>query len=121
MKNDVFPYTAILDEAVLKKNRALTEDFTKLYLELENEGYFKPSSTHIFLRLFDLFAIWFAGYLFLQLPGTLATFVGLTLMGLSKGRGGWVAHECGHYSFFGSPKIDRTLQVFISSKFVRMS
>lgn len=118
---DVFYYTVILDEAVLKKNRALTEDFTKLYLELEREGFFRPSYIHNFLRLFDIFALWYAGYLFLQVPNIFAKFVGFALMGLSKGRNGWVGHECGHYSFSGMPKIDRAIQIFFFSKFVHLS
>lgn len=51
---------------MLKKNRALTEDFTKLYLELESEGFFKPSYIHNILRVIELFVIAALGYALLQ-------------------------------------------------------
>ncbi len=101
----------------MKKNRALTEDFTKLYVELEKEGFFKPSYTHNVLRILDVLTIWYVGYLLLQWPSILAKGVAIFLIGLSQGRGAWVAHECGHYSFCGNPKIDRLIQIFTTGKF----
>lgn len=99
-----------LDATVLKKNRLLTEDFTKLYLELESEGLFNPSYTHIFLRFAELFLMWFAGYGLLQFENYVVKFIGIVLIGLMQGRCGWVQHEGGHRSLSGNSRHDRLLQ-----------
>lgn len=96
-----------LSEAVLKKNRALTEDFTNLYLELEREGMFKPSYTHIVLRFVELIVMASVGYALVQRQSLLANIIGAILIGLVQGRSGWMQHESGHLSLSGSPKWDR--------------
>lgn len=102
---------------MLKKNRALTEDFTKLYLELENEGLFKPSYTHNILRMVELFVIAAIGYTFLQWQNSAAKIIGIILLGLMQGRSGWIQHESGHHSFSGNPKFDRLFHALIFGKF----
>ncbi|XP_037048906.1 acyl-lipid (8-3)-desaturase-like isoform X2 [Bradysia coprophila] len=102
-----------LDPQVLKKNRALSEDFTKLYKDLVREGYFEPSHTYNAVRMVELLAMWYVGYLLLQWPYKVAKYAGIFMIGFSQGRVGWVGHECGHYSFLGFPKFDRYFQMFL--------
>lgn len=102
-----------LDEAVIKKNRALTEDFNKLYLELEEEGLFEPSYTHIILRLVELLVMTAAGVALIQCQSYLAKFIGSVLIGLVRGRSGWMQHESGHMSLSGNPKMDRILHALL--------
>ncbi len=101
---------------VLKKNRALTEDFTKLYLELEREGLFKPSYVHNILRMAELFVIAAIGYILLQWQHSGIRLLGIVLIGLVQGRSGWIQHESGHHSFSGNPKFDRTFHALIFGK-----
>lgn len=96
-----------LSQAVLKKNRALTEDFTNLYLEFEREGLFEPSYTHIALRMVELIVMASVGYALIQRQSILANIIGSVLIGLVQGRSGWMQHESGHMSLSGSPKWDR--------------
>lgn len=91
----------------LKKNRALTEDFTKLYLELEREGLFEPSYIHIILRSAELFLLAAIGYMLLQCQNIVAKFIGIFFFALMQGRVGWLQHESGHRSLSGNPKFDR--------------
>lgn len=105
-----------LDAAVLKKNRALSEDFTKLYLELEREGLFKPSYIHNILRVVELLIIAALGYVLLQWPHNGVKFIGIALIGLMQGRSGWMQHESGHHSLSGNPKFDRTFHAVIFGK-----
>ncbi|KAJ6647039.1 Acyl-lipid (8-3)-desaturase [Pseudolycoriella hygida] len=100
-----------LDPATLKKNRALTEDFTKLYLELEREGYFKPSYVHIAYRLVELLLMSALGAYLSQIKTFWVQIVAVFVCGITAGRSGWVQHEGGHYSLTGNPKIDRYLQI----------
>lgn len=104
------------DAVVLKKNRALTEDFTKLYLELESEGLFKPSYVHNILRMTELFIIAALGYTLLQWQNNGAKLFGIFLIGLVQGRSGWIQHESGHHSFSGNPKFDRVFHAIIFGK-----
>lgn len=76
-----------------EKNRALTEDFTKLYLELEREGYFEPSYVHNILRMIELFVIAAVGYVLLQCQSNAVKLIGIILIGLMQGRSGWIQHE----------------------------
>lgn len=102
----------------MEKNRALTEDFTKLYLELDKEGYFKPSHTRNVLRILEVLTIGYIGYLLLQWPYNVPKVIGIFLIGLSQGRSGWIHHECGHFSFSGNPKVDRIIQIFFAGKVI---
>lgn len=101
---------------VLKKNRALTEDFTKLYLELEKEGMFEPSYTHNILRVLELVVIGVVGYALLQWQSVFAKIIGSVLIGLMQGRSGWMQHESGHNSISGKPKVDRILHALFFGK-----
>jgi fatty acid desaturase 2 (delta-6 desaturase) len=104
---------AILDPEKLKRHQALTDDFTQLYLELENEGLFKPSYLHNLYRIIELIGIGYIGYLLLFSQSYLIKFVGCLLLGLAQGRTGWVQHESGHHSLTGIPKVDRFLHAIV--------
>lgn len=98
----------------LQKNRALSEDFTKLHLELEREGLFKPSYIHTILRVTELLLMAGVGFYLLQRQHSVAKFVGIFLIGLVQGRFGWIQHDSGHHALTGNPKLDRFLQtIFI--------
>ena len=102
-----------LDFATLKRHRALTEDFTELYRELEKDGYFKPSPGHIAYRIGEL--IFFAAlgmYLMQQNCGACVA-VGIISFALFQGRSGWLQHECGHHSLTGNSKVDRLIQAVL--------
>ena len=53
----IYTFSVGLDAVVLKRNRDLTEDFTKLHLELEREGAFEPSYVQGFIRITELFVL----------------------------------------------------------------
>ncbi len=100
-----------------QRHKALTEDFTKLYLELEKEGMFKPSYVHNVYRIAEIIAIAYVGYLLLFSQSYIVKFFGCALLGLAGGRIGWVQHEGGHHSLTGIPKVDRVLQDIIFGKY----
>eukprot|EP00759_Apiculatamorpha_spiralis_P053551 PhF_6_TR6245/c0_g1_i1/m.9441 len=89
---------------------ALTNDFAKLNKELEQEGWFKASPTHIFYRISELVVMHLVGLL---LFCTWAWPVGIFILGIASGRCGWLMHEAGHYSLTTNIKIDRYLQEMI--------
>lgn len=95
---------------MLKKNRSITEDFTKLHLELKNEGYFEPSYLQGFLRVVELF--FWAG-MGLVLFHNQRQVLGLLAITTARFRTAWLIHECGHYSYTGRPKVDRVLSTFL--------
>ncbi|XP_037040920.1 acyl-lipid (8-3)-desaturase-like isoform X2 [Bradysia coprophila] len=100
-----------LNAEQIEKGRVLTEDFTKLYLELKSEGLFEPSYTHIFLRIVDVLVMALVGYSLLWSSIHSIKIIGMLIFGLSLGRCGWIQHECGHNSMSGNPKIDRLMHV----------
>ena len=105
-----------MDAEKLKRHRALTEDFTKLYLELEKEGMFTPSYTHNLYRLVELILIGLVGYYSLFFENYGIIFLGSMLIGLAQGRSGWMQHESGHNSLTGIPKTDRILHAILFGK-----
>lgn len=104
------------DVEVMKKNRALTNDFTKLFLELEREGLFEPSYLHNILRTLELFVMGAIGYSLLQSENFVTKYIGIFLIGLTQGRSGWLQHESGHNSLTGNPKVDRIFHVIFIGK-----
>jgi len=98
-----------------KRYKAIDEDFWKLYNECKEEGLFKPSPSHIALRILELvfsFVAMSLCYKWLQaaqlsyplhfiLTGMLAV-----IGGIFAGRCGFLAHETGHNSLTGSTKAD---------------
>lgn len=97
----------------------LTEDFTKLYLELEKEGLFKPSYTHIFLRITEVLLMGILGYNLLLSQNSTVKLIGIVLFGLTQGRCGWIQHEGGHNSLSGNPKLDRIFHVIFIGKHLK--
>ncbi|CAL8122106.1 unnamed protein product [Orchesella dallaii] len=103
------------DKATREKNKALTEDFTKLYMELKAEGFFDPSYTHITYRILELILITVFGlHLVTQYSSLLAKSVGVFALAMGQGRAIWVMHEGGHYSLTGNVRIDKRIQVYVS-------
>lgn len=101
---------------MLKKNRALTEDFTKLYLELEKEGYFKPSYIHNVLRFIEILVMAAVGYNLIQMQNSFANFIGIIVLGLMQGRCAYMEHDGGHNSLSGIPKFDRFFSAIFFGK-----
>ncbi|ODM91448.1 Fatty acid desaturase 2 [Orchesella cincta] len=97
-----------------EKNKALTEDFTKLYLELKAEGYFEPSYFHVAIRIVELISLTLLGFhLITQYSNVYIRFLGCFVLSMAQGRGGWIMHEGGHISLTGSPKFDRLIQTYL--------
>ncbi|CAL8109765.1 unnamed protein product [Orchesella dallaii] len=101
------------DPVMAKRHKALTEDFTKLYLELEREGMFKPSYIHGLYRIVELFGLAYIGYLLLFSESYIVKLIGCVFLGLAQGRSGWVQHEGGHHSLTGIPNLDRMLHAIV--------
>lgn len=112
----IFNFLVGLDPLVLKKNRALTEDFTKLYIELQREGLFNPCYTHIILRIVEAFVMLAIGYVLLYRENYFVKFIGMVILGFGHGRLGFLGHEAGHYSLTGNPKCDRYLEIIFYCK-----
>lgn len=101
---------ALSDEA---KVAALDKDLREFRETLVQEGFFKPSLTHVAYRITEVVALWVVGtYLLLQNNLTLQIIGGLSLA-LSQGRCGWLMHEGGHYSMTGNINMDKRLQEVI--------
>lgn len=101
---------------VVKKNRALTEDFTKLHLELEKEGIFEVSYTHSFLRTMEFILLFAFAIALLQWQNCVARFIGSIMFGLAGGRAAYLGHELGHLSYSGNPKFDRIVHAVTYGK-----
>lgn len=99
-----------LDAETLKRHRALTDDFTKLYRELEVEGYFKPSPTHIAYRIIELIVLASLGMYLMAKDCALYNTIGIFSFAMFQGRCGWLQHEGGHHSLTGNSKVDRFIQ-----------
>lgn len=105
----------------MEKNRRLTEDFNKLFIELENEGCFEPSYFQAFLRLAELFV--FAGIgivLYFGNSNACYKIVGFVLMSLARSRAAFLTHELGHYSFTGNTKVDTLIDIFVHGKYIKL-
>lgn len=88
----------------------LTKDFVDLRNQLEKEGFFDVSYTHVAYRIAEIIALEYAGFslIFSGLP-----IFGLMLIGLATGRSGWLMHEGGHNSLTGNITLDHIMQVII--------
>ncbi|ODN03474.1 Fatty acid desaturase 2 [Orchesella cincta] len=102
-----------LEPQVLKRHQALTEDFQKLYRDLESEGYFTPSLPHVIYRISELVVLAALGIYLISLKSPILTFFGIISFALFQGRCGWLMHEGGHHSLTGVPNWDRFLQSVI--------
>ncbi|KAJ6635865.1 Acyl-lipid (8-3)-desaturase [Pseudolycoriella hygida] len=110
-----------LDAAVLRKNRSLTEDLTKLYLELEHEGAFEPCYVQAFIRFVEPFLLAGIGISLFYDPRYPIQALGIMFMVLGRGRAALLMHELGHYSFSGNPKVDQAFQAIFDGLFVGLS
>jgi len=103
------------DQKKIEKNAlpgqlSLLEDFNNLTIQLEKEGFFKPSPAHIAYRVSEVLVLYIVGF-YLLLHGQII--LGLISMGIAQGRCGWLMHEGGHYSLTGNINVDRALQVVL--------
>ena len=87
-----------LEKNLIPGQADLLADYEKLRRELEADGMFKPSLTHVIYRCTEILLMYLVGgYLALHnnvIPGIL-------LMAVAQGRCGWLMHEGGHYSLTG--------------------
>jgi hypothetical protein len=107
-----------LEPKTLAKHRALTHDFTQLFLEMEREGLFQPSYFRIACRMFEILAFWVIGFYITLLPecSIWLKMIGCAAGAMGSGRAGWLMHEGGHHSLTGKPKLDKYIQsVFIGT------
>ncbi|ODM88962.1 Fatty acid desaturase 2 [Orchesella cincta] len=105
-----------------ERNKALTEDFTKLFLELQADGLFEPSYFHVAHRILELFVLGAVGfYLTTQANSIIANGIGCIFLFFAQLRALGVMHEGGHLSLTGNPKVDRLLQTFTLGPFVGIS
>ncbi|MDB9924819.1 fatty acid desaturase [bacterium] len=89
-------------------DHAMLTDFAKWRLELENEGYFKPSKLHLTYRLTELVAMFALGTYFMTLKHPI---LAAAVYGCFFGaRCGWVQHEGGHNSLTGKIWWDKRIQ-----------
>lgn len=112
----IFIFPVGLDAVILNKNRSLTEDFTKLYLELEKEGYFEPSYVQAFLRLMELFVLTGIGLVLLNNQYFVMKLFGVFFITVMRVRGAFLTHEQGHYSYIGNPKVERVIHSITDGK-----
>jgi len=85
----------------------LTRDFEVLTKQLEQEGWFTPSPTHLLYRLSEVVLLYLAGILLVA--QRLWWPLGLALLGLAQGRCGWLMHEGYHRSLTTHPRVDKYL------------
>lgn len=56
------------------------------------------------------------GYILLCSHNIVTKVIGIALIGITKGRSGYLAHEIGHYSFTGIPSLDRIFCSLVDGK-----
>lgn len=96
-----------LKVSVRPKNERCDSPWDELRDELVRAGYFDTSLVHCVVRIVDLLA-WFAAGLLLHMWGY--WWLGCAAHGVFGMRCGWVQHECGHGSFFGSARANVATQ-----------
>eukprot|EP00300_Choanocystis_sp_HF-7_P001346 c11087_g1_i1.p1 GENE.c11087_g1_i1~~c11087_g1_i1.p1 ORF type:complete len:464 (+),score=102.38 c11087_g1_i1:174-1394(+) len=78
--------------------------------QLEKEGFFDPSPSHVVYRHVELATMFGLGLLCYYLGGVFGIVAGISLHGLFGAFCGWVQHEGGHNSLTGSIKTDKLIQ-----------
>ncbi|XP_021968628.2 acyl-lipid (8-3)-desaturase-like [Folsomia candida] len=94
----------------VERHRALTRDFESLYKELQDDGLFEPSLSHVLMRYLEITTI---GSLGLYLFSAGYTAIGVAFVCWAAGRSTWFVHEAGHHSLTGKPWLDRWMQSHI--------
>jgi fatty acid desaturase len=89
-----------------QRQQEMTADFREMRAKLIDQGCFEPDYIHVYFRLLELsfyfsLGAWLAPY---NIYASILSFIAF------KTRCGWVQHECGHLSFTGVRRIDRTIQ-----------
>ncbi|XP_035704720.1 acyl-lipid (8-3)-desaturase [Folsomia candida] len=98
-----------------RNNKALNERFKLLHAEFDQAGLFNPSLSHVLSRIAE-----FSLYLFLAWVilancefSACRRILGIFMLTMAYGRIVWLAHEGGHYSLTGRPRVDSYLQKFL--------
>ena len=104
-----FTFAVGLSPVTLERHRALTTDFTNLYLEMEKEGLFLPSPIYVIGRIAELLFFLTAGVYLMYSDSWTLYALGMLSFGLFMGRCGWLDHDGAHISLTGKPKWDRFL------------
>ena len=91
-----------------QRQQDMTADFREMRTNLVNQGCFEPDYIHVYFRLLEIafyfgMGAWLASY---NIYASMLSFI------VFKTRCGWAMHECGHLSFTGNKRIDRTIQSF---------
>ena len=90
-------------------------DWNSLRMQLEKEGWFRPSGIHVIYRIaMNAFLWWLASYLFAMGWCSFA----ILLMSVNYVQCGWIQHECGHKSFTGDSMWDPILQTVYLNLFM---
>jgi len=90
----------------------LLQDFDKLRADLVKEGMYKMSPIHVAYRIIELVLMTLVGY-WLVWKGFYWT--GMTILGITSGRCGWIQHEANHNSLTGIINIDKWIGSFFFS------
>jgi hypothetical protein len=93
-----------VERSLLPGQADLLEDFNKLHRELEAEGLFEPSMSHVVYRCVEILVMYLVGG-YLALHGNVI--LGIMLMAVAQGRCGWLMHEGGHYSLTGKADVNQ--------------
>jgi acyl-CoA 6-desaturase (Delta-6 desaturase) len=91
-----------------EKNDIL-DDFHNFRKELENDGFFKPSLSHVVYRITELILLFILATICIPINIPLAIF----LFGLTSARCAWVQHEAGHNSLTCNIWLDKIIQNII--------
>ncbi len=104
---NTLPKTKLVDFTY--EDKEILDEFNELRKTLIRKGYFKPSYSHIFVRLTTLLFIYGIAIYTIQYNCLLACL----LFGIFGAQCGWLQHEAGHNSLTGIIKYDKLLQEFI--------
>ena len=90
------------------KQPILINKFEELSNILKKEKYFDTNYYEVIYRCFEIFFMVYLGfYLYKKI-----FLFSCIILGIASGRGGWLMHEAGHYSFSGNIQLDKCIQTF---------
>jgi fatty acid desaturase 2 (delta-6 desaturase) len=92
-----------------EKQSALLDEFDELRAQFVKEGLFDFSPVHVTYRLLEILFMTIFGY---WLVGRGWYWTGMSILGITSGRCGWIQHEANHNSLTGVMKIDKLIGSF---------
>ncbi len=131
-----------VDPEKSRRHQSMSLDFSKLFIDMKNEGLFKPSYWRVILRIFEPFLFWYIAMHLIRMPNILVQILGCCFFALGSGRGGyrriflkfaygswnnivlflsWLMHEGGHHSLTGNHKLDRIIESVMIGTFLGLS